>query len=281
MASSMLITGSAAVRRWFPDFPRQPKDVDAFAVSTIDPDFIAGWKRGGGDIFTHPGLDHWLEPLCGGDTRYADIHELYTIKVSHSHWELDNGSWRKHMADVLWLQDRGAVLDKPLYTLLCSVWTQVHGAKKMSMQRDKGAFFADAVVRIYDHDSIHDSVAYGDCALYERFLLPGQTVEMDMSAVRAAPLPVQVMLFREEVYATALERLLIPNEYRFSPGHAYLWALRRTITSLTKGWSSRFMIENYRLFRDPYPAGETPYLQRHLDNRHKLIRLPELLKETA
>lgn len=277
--SSMLLTGSTAARLLSKDFPRDPKDVDCFAVSTIDPDFTDGWKRAGGDVFMHPRLDAWLEERCQGRTAYASLDELYTIKVSHSHWELDNGSWRKHMADVVWLQDRGARLDKHLYTLLCSVWTQVHGAKKMSMQKQKGAFFADAVVRIFDHDSIHDTVAYGDRALYESFLLPGQSVEMDMSAVRAAPLPVQVMLFREEVYATALERLLIPKGYRFSPGHAYLWALRRTITSLTKGWSSRFMIENYRLFRDPHPADETPYLQRHRRNLHKLIRLPDTPKE--
>lgn len=270
---SVLITGSTAIRHSCSGFPREPKDVDCLAVSTIHPDFVAGWKRGGGDVFTHPKLDEWLNDRCCGKTDYADPDELYTLKVSHSHWDLANGSWRKHMHDIMWLQDRGAVLDEALYQLLVSVWTQVHGAKKMSMQRDKSAFFADAVVRIYDHDSIHDSVAYGDRALYEGFLKRGESVDMDMAAVRAAPFETQIMLFREEVYATALERLLIPNEYRFSPGHAYLWALRRTITSLTKGWSSRFMIENYRHFRNPYPAGETPYLQRHLANRHKLIRL--------
>lgn len=279
MSSSMLITGSTAARLSFRDFPRDPADVDCFAVSTIAPDFVAGWRRGGGDLFSHPRLDGWLEERCCGKTAYATPDELYTIKVSHSHWELDNGSWRKHMADIVWLQDRGAQLDGDLYLRLLEVWTEVHGAKKMSMKKQKGAFFADAVVRIYDHDSIHDTVAYGERALYESFLKRGESVDMDMERVRAAPFDVQVMLFREEVYATALERLLIPRDYRFSPGHAYLWALRRTITSLTKGWSSRFMIENYRHFRDPYPDGETPYLQRHLANRHKLIKLPDTLKE--
>lgn len=266
----ILITGSTAAKMMFPDFPREPSDIDCFVLTggTDTPPPGNGY-----DTFSHELLDPWLNKRLpsGWPSRevYATPNELYTIKVAHSHWELPNGSWRKHMFDLQWLKARGATLDMDLYRLLVKVWEDVHGAKKMNMQRSKDAFFTDAVVRIYDHDSIHWSVAYGDEPLYVQFLKPGAEVDMDMEKLKAAPRSVQIALFREEVYATALERLLIPNDYRFSPGHAYLWALRRTITSLTRGWSSRFMIENYDRFREVIPG----YVNRHHRKKHLLIPL--------
>jgi hypothetical protein len=77
-----------------------------------------------------------------------------------------------------------------------------------------------------------------------------------------------VKLFREEVYATALERIVIPKDYRCSPGAAYRWALRRTITSLTKGKSAQFILENFEEFAIP-----DDYVSRHLANKSRLVRL--------
>lgn len=272
--AQLLVIGSHAARKLFPDFPRVPADIDYMTLSTASEDFVIGLRVAGGDVFSHPGLDDWLRGRESGYGRaFATLDELYTFKVSHSHWEIPNGSWNKHMHDVVWLRQRGAKLIPELYDILVPVWAEVHGKPKMSLQREKGDFFSDAVVRIYDHDSIHESVAFGDRPLYERFLKPGASVDMDMKLVRAADVDTICMLLREEVYATALERIVIPRDYRCSPGAAYLWALRRTITSLTKGWTSRFMIENYALFRGLDTAVYGCYVERHLSKKHLLIPL--------
>lgn len=275
--TTLLVIGSHAARKAFPHFPRVPADVDYVTLSSASEDFVAGLRVSGGDVFSHPDLDAWLRgrPDGGYARSYASPDELYTFKVSHSHWEIPNGSWGKHMADVVWLRRQGAKLMPELYDVLVPVWAKVHGAKKMSLDREKGAFFTDAVTRTFDHDSIHMSVAFGDRPLYERFLKPGASVDMDMSRVRAAGFDTICMLLREEVYATALERIVIPRDYRCSPGAAYLWALRRTITSLTKGWTSRFMIENYHLFRDLDAGAYGCYVERHLSKKHLLIPLEE------
>lgn len=268
---SSLIIGSMAARYWYPDFPRQPKDIDLFVPSGSAIDLqnryfdLNGAK---GDIFAHSDLDHWLAANVTM-SRFASPSELYTIKVSHSHWELPNKSWDKHMFDVVWLKRRGARFLPELYDTLMVVWEQTHGRKKMMLNRSKEDFFSDAVVRIYDHDSIHDSVAYGDRPMYTYVLKDGAEVDMDMAKVKALPLDDQVKLFREEVYATALERLVIPSGYTHPPRAAYYWALRRTITSLTKGWSSLFMINRYEIFRTP----DMDYVARHLSRKDKLISL--------
>jgi hypothetical protein len=238
---------------------RTPKDVDVFS-----PD-AAGENV---DSFWHPYFELWIPD---GTYRYATLDELYTIKVSHAYWELRNGSWNKHMSDVVMLKRAGAKLDEPLHNLLYKVWCEEHGSKQVDLKLEADEFFSDAVKRRYVHDSLHESVAYGERPLYESVLKPGKSVQMDMDAIWALSFDDQVKLFREEIYVTALERLVIPHDYRFSPARAYAWALRRTITSLTKGWSARFLVENYEVFR----RADVDYVDRHLANRHVLVELEE------
>lgn len=256
-----IVIGSTAIKHHFEDFPREPKDYDCFSN---DP-------RRDEDSYFHPKmLQYWwtgsLSPT------YATPDELYTIKLSHAFWELPNGSWGKHMADLMFLKAKGCQVIEPLYKLLYEVWTEKHGSKKMDLSKESEDFFADAVKRKYDHDSLHYSVAYTPGKpLYEKFLKDGHSVDMDMQKVWAAPFEEQVALFREEVYATALERIVIPRNYIGSPGAAYHWALRRTITSLTRGRSARFIAENYDLFHRP----DHDYVAHHRRNAHFLIPLEE------
>jgi hypothetical protein len=261
-----LIIGSTAAKHWLPDF-REPKDLDLFTTQAST-DFGPNVEP-----FSHVLISEWLEKAFANGRPWqnrgmADLDELYTIKISHSYWEL-HGTWTKHMEDAARFKREGAQLLPDLHDLLYKVWVEQHGAKKVNLNMDSSDFFNDAVKRVYDHDSIHASVAYFDHPLYEDVMMDGQSVKTDMRKVWALPFDLRVKLFREEVYATALERIVIPRDYKCSPTAAYVWALRRTITSLTKGRSATFMADNYELFRNP----DCDYVQRHLDNRDRLVKL--------
>lgn len=263
-----IVIGSTALHRLYPDEFRDPKDVDTFS----DPDH-GRTLYGPTDSFWDDRLWNWF---YGPDDeeRYATLDELYTIKVSHSQWDIPGVSWGKHMADILFMQGKGAKLIPELHDILYRIWIDTHGKKKMTFSESE-EFFDDAVTRKYDHDSLHESVAYGDYALYLDYLVRGKSVAMDMDKVWAADHDTRVKLFREEIYATALERIVIPRSYRVSRGYAYHWALRRTITSLTKGRSALWLIENFKDFmseKDPYTPGEN-YVQRHKRKADKLIPL--------
>jgi hypothetical protein len=236
---------------------RLPDDLDAFSDEPAD---------GKDDFFWDDALAEWIPD---GTDRLATLDELYTIKLSHAYWELKNGTWRKHMHDLVALQDAGAKVDQPLHDLLYGVWERRHGKKRVDLTQESDEFFSDAVRRAYDHDSLHRSVAYSERPLYEEVLKAGKSVQMDMKKVWALPFELQVKLFREEVYVTALERIVIPSDYTASPRAAYMWALRRTITSLTKGKSAQFIAEHYKTFRDP----DIDYVKHHLSNADKLIPL--------
>lgn len=242
---------------------REPKDMDLWSN-----------KPESGHLFGQK-VDHlWHERFAEfipetDQAQYATLDQMYTIKLSHSHWELKNGSWGKHIYDLIQLQNAGAKLDMGLYKVLYKVWEEMHGKKVMNLDQDKTEFFDDAVRRMYDHDSLHESVAFGDRPIYEEILRDGATVDVDSRKLWALPHERIVQLFIEEICVTALERIVIPRNYQTSPGAAYMWALRRTVTSLTKGKSSRFILQNIQEFIKPDPN----YVQRHLSKKERLIKL--------
>jgi hypothetical protein len=236
---------------------RTPKDRDLFSD---DPGAV-------GDVFWHPSFSPWLG--LGAGTRVATLDELYTIKVSHSQWDLNNRTWEKHVYDIVQLKRAGAVLDLELHKLLYKVWEEEHGVKVMDLAQDKSEFFDDAVRRTYDHDSLHDSVAFGELPIYTEVLKDGAEVDIDMRKMRALPLERFVALIKEEIYVTALERIVVPRNYDVSPGAAYWWAFRRTATSLTKGWTARTIMDNAELFIRP----GSDYIGRHKAKAHKLVRV--------
>lgn len=255
-----LIIGSTAMRELGVG-NREPKDLDVFADSNA---YGVGHLKK--DPFWDDRLAEWLPE---GTHRFATLDELYTIKVSHSYWDLKNGSWDKHMSDIVALKNAGAKLDMDLHKLLYSIWSDLHGKKTIDLNQDKAMFFDDVVPRKYDHDSVHYSVAYGDHPMWEEVLVPGQEIAMDMKAIKALDFEDQVKLYREEIYATALERWVIPSEYTISPRMAYARAVKKTITNLTKGWSARFLVEHYETFRTP----DFDYVARHRSQMHKLIAI--------
>jgi hypothetical protein len=258
----LTLIGSTAAKQWFMDF-RNPQDED---WHTGDPAYKGLEHPHGMDVFVDERLDAWNWDFI------ATPEELYTMKVSHAFWEInrDSNNWNKHMSDVVFFQRHKVDFIRELYDILFPIWKDLHGRKITNLKQGKGAFFKDAVTRVYDHDSIHDSVAYGDHPLYEDILVPGEDVMVDSSKFfEGMDYETQLKLVREEVYATALERILIPNGYKGSPAAAYAWALRRTITSLFKGEWALWTVLHYSDLARP----DCDYKQRHLDNQDKLIRL--------
>lgn len=256
---NLTLIGSTAIKYHFSDFSREPKDLDYFGQPSANPpESLYGKKI---EYFYHPDLEKWNFGTI------ATVDELYTIKVSHSFWELRNGSWNKHMFDTLFLESKGAKFIPELHKILYKIWEDTHGKKKVNLESDPEEFFNDKIVkRIYDHDSLHESVAYYDRPLFERILRDDSEVAVDKSKWDALDHEDKLKMVREEIYATALERKMIPQNYSGSPRAAYAWTLQKTITSLTKGWFALFVTLNFKDLTSP----DIDYVQRHKDNAHML-----------
>lgn len=259
----LTLIGSTAARHWFSDF-RAPKDLDYHASSEDDLKNLSRDARL--DVFVDERLSQW------DWGQIATPEELYTMKISHSFWEINGSrSWDKHASDIVFFQRQGVEFVRELYDTLLPIWKELHKKNPTNLNQNKQNFFKDAVVRKYDHDSVHASIAYGDHPLYEDILKDGSDVAVDNDKFWAMDEETRFKTIREEIYATALERILIPNEYKGSPGAAYHWALRRTATSLFKGEWALYLMLNY----DSLSRPDCNYVQRHLDNKDKLILLED------
>lgn len=245
------------------DRKRHPRDMDFFVS---DPSEIESPED-----FYHPALAEWMfkkDPSFKSSVHghpMATLDMLYTIKLSHSAWDLRNGSWFKHMDDLAALGTKGANVDEELYQILYGIWEERYGKKKVDLNKDYTEFFTDHVKRVWDHDSIHESLVHPARPRYEKYLTGD--VAMDMKKVWSEPKLNIYFLFMEEVLATALERWIIPSGYTCSPRWAYMQALKLTITSLTKGRSSRFMAEHYLTYKVFSPVS---YFDNHRKNIHLL-----------
>lgn len=254
------IIGSMAAGVWFPEF-REPSDVDYFAEEMPESKRPDGKRV---EFYYHPSLENytWDYP------KYASPDELYTIKISHLFWD---NRWVKHAKDAIFFQEKGCNFKRDLYDVLYPIWVGHYGAKRARLPKGTKPkeFFTDTVGRLYEHDSIHASVAYYDKPLFEVILADGEDVAVDWKKFEQLTQIDKLRLVREEVYATALERIVIPSDYKVNHVHAYRTALQKTITSYWKGEWALFAALNLKELVVP----ELNYVDVHKANKERLILL--------
>lgn len=225
----MLIFGSRAAKHWFPDFREPKKDLDL-----IRP----GKHQVIGDCEFHwvPAFQYILDN--NKDGAYVDPDFLYTIKVSHAAWDIH---WDKTMKDILFFQSKGCKLKKKLYQALVKEWEQVHGKKKVNLNKSNSYFFTDAVKRKYDHDTLHNLLAFYDEPLHTKIrsdlskAMPSEELFNKLSPED------QLKCALEEIYVVATERYLDNYPLKL----AKIKAVKNLVTSMTKGWFSLYLIQNF------------------------------------
>jgi hypothetical protein len=231
-----LIIGSTAAYRWFPDM-RKPADLDLLTPATIK---TSSTQLCFVDTQWHAAAEHVLS--VNRDPVFADPDVLYTLKVSHAHWNI---KWQKTMDDIEILRRKGCKLNFKLYEHLVEVWTEIHGKKHVNMNQSMDTFFKDAVQREYDHEYLHELVAFNGRPMHERLRPDIGTAWCDQNLFNALTPDEQAQTVLEEIMATAIERSRLNNTARKSQKFA---AMNRAhfllCTSMTKGWFARYLILN-------------------------------------
>jgi hypothetical protein len=231
-----LIIGSTAIKHWYPDFKREPKDLDLIDTETYMS--TKGVER----LWIHQ-FQELLD--INIDDRYLDPNSLLTLKLSHLGWDI---LWEKHVADVEFLFSKGCMVDRGLYERLVEGWIRKHGKKWASLKgKDSTTFFEDAVARKYNHDSIHEIVAIYDKPLYEQLIHEG--VQCSEKGFEKLSYEDKIYLVKEEVWVTALERYLIPNDFKYSATLAYQQALKKLATTMSSGLFKFFILSNIHILR--------------------------------
>lgn len=245
----MILIGSKAIKHWFPDFPREPKDTD-YAVNKI---LYPYNKTKDIEYLVNEVLwEYYDEPY--GKNIICDVDELYTLKMSHViGWKLENGSWDKHLWDIQWLKNRGCMLNRPLFDKLYKYWETVHGPNKRSdLNMSAEEFFDNAIEFPIKHDEIHEILIKHpffknqEKPTYNKILIG----EVDVSMEKF------LQLTEEEKYNVVVEEVMVMAMERWSKIgylHAFHRMLKKFVREHAKIEEAIWILENWqKLHKAPF-----------------------------
>jgi len=235
----LVLIGSVAAKQHFPDF-RESKDVDYLI------DDLSYHESGVEYHNCNNGVG--IRRIFDENEEVATPSQLYTLKLSHCFWDIN---WEKTMFDILFFQKNNVTLDCELFKQLYKDWALLHGSKRACLKKTNDDFFKDKVDRKYVHDDIHRAVAYYNEPMFEKLKKDRSSAMLDHNMFLDLSYDDQLKLCREEIYVTALERFLIPLDFRTSRSVAYKRACKLLITSMTKGWFASYIAMNWLNLRKP------------------------------
>lgn len=235
-----MVIGSTATKHWFPDFNREPKDIDIIKNMYIK-------------SYTSDKKIEWLENkvLENYFTKPIEVitpNELYTLKISHCLWDLDNGSWLKHMWDVQWLKEKGCKFIPELFYQLYSYWETVHGKRKTSNLNMSAEKFFDNVVGFpVEHDYLHTLLIQHpyfkgqELPTYTKILKDGAEVDVSEEKFNLLTEQEKFNLVFEEVAVMGIERY---GEMYYKKGYNRM--LKKFILNHAPVWEAIWIVMNHK-----------------------------------
>lgn len=201
------------------------------------------------------GLTHYLDGLmvnyCGYDLHVPTLIGLAVIKRSHLWRDIGFDKhivmYHKHMLPHI---PQYSSQDKEYLSARIAAIKHEYGDKHPSLKKTRNEFFDDYVTKQYDHDLLHELIAYEAQPLYKSLLIDENCVWCDRDKWSTLSLDQQNKCVSEEAMVIAIERYLIPRDWRYSVKVAYYQAMYRICTTLTSGWFRDHAIDNFSTIMD-------------------------------
>jgi hypothetical protein len=223
-----LIIGSTAMRHHFPDFNREPKDVD-YAVE--DANYFTSSREV--EYLENPVLFKYVKD---GQV-YIDPDMLLSLKMSHLFFDIN---WAKHMWDVQFLLNKGCTYDMVLIQELYDFWKAFHPRHRRSdLNMSKEEFFTNSVnYDEHEHDFLHTFI--NPIPTYTKILADGKDVEISEDKFNNLNFEDKLNVVREEVYVMAYERYKTDH---YAVANAKM--LKKFIMQHAPMWMFPFVVKNY------------------------------------
>lgn len=315
----MLLIGSSALEHHGLDIGRQPGDVDY--ICTFEQ--FQSWTRLNRDqikrcvplsgtkfhVLTVDGMNHEFEIAWEGTAarQLLDLYSgedvpsidwLYALKMSHRYLK-NSVHFLKTMRDIQFLR---TLISEDAQLIVESDWfkqreleTYTYKHPKLDVSKDE-FFTGDGLEYVYDHDSIHLTVALDNevvwgqpcpdgikgCLVahgkrvfkpaYTNYMKDGSEVMTSQEKFMSVSETVRLNGVYEETCVLALERSQIPHGLDKAGGPTARWsfemALMKVCTSITSGWFREFAWENYDKVLELYSKmGEDDYVNRFKKNQ--------------
>lgn len=253
-----MIIGSEAIKYWFLDFPRDPKDLDIIGDYELT-------------ITTDKKVERLENPILlnyyKGGSKYLPPDLLFTLKISHCFWDLENGSWSKHMWDVQWLKEKGCKFIPELFYQLYDYWNIVHGKNKRSKLDMSAEEFFDNVVNFpIDHDYLHELLVKhdyfeGNEPTYKKILKDGADVDVSEEKFNK--------LTEKEKFNLVIEEVMIMGFERYGDMYykkAFGRMLKKFILSHCPIWEGIWIIQNHKELMTNIPFDYFTHLKQEIKN---------------
>lgn len=255
-----MLIGSRAIKHWWDEFhPGQ----EAFKVKEGTDWDIIGYPeqeslyRG---LLNIPDTDRieWHDPkhLNNNSMFYYfsqdDVCSPYGLALIYRSHLWRDYKWDAHIAKyhmfILPLVDnRDMLLSDPLLLERINLTKKAYPQGNPNLNQSNMDFFDDNVVKVYDHDYIHELYAYEDRPMFERLKKPEKfdsawcekDLWLELSDLQ------RLQCVAEETYVIATERFMVPKDWDFNPKQAYYMALKKVCTTLCSGWFRDYAIDNF------------------------------------
>ncbi len=186
-----------------------------------------------------------LNRIKAEDRMFADLNELYALKMSHRYLR-NSPHFYKTMRDIRRMRNAGAVIPDDLKDWFKRREKETYNYKLPNLDQSKNNFFnGDGVTYVYDHDSIHEAVAFGHQPMYKNYQKDNSEVLCDKNKWEKLDQIDRLHAVAEECAVLALERSLIPFPGVKTEFEAFKFALMKVCTSITSGWFREFAWENH------------------------------------
>lgn len=184
----------------------------------------------------------WVETPAG-DVELMSLRGLAAIKRSHlwrdHFFDKHIIQYHKHLKHHRDPQDDQFIKDRAKAT------KEVIRYAQPSLLKSNEEFFDDAVDKKFDHDWLHELVAFGDHPIYLDMKRDLSLAWCEKDLWDQFPQEKKLQCVAEETMVIAMERFLIPNDWNYSMFGAYYKALAKVCTTLTSGWFRDFAIDNH------------------------------------
>jgi len=236
-----VLIGSEAIKFWFPDFPRTPKDTDYAVLQKRD-------REGSIEYLVNPVFvehcNNCYNQILINNSLIPSVNDLMTLKASHLFWDI---KWEKHLFDATYLAKQGATINKDLFYKLFDFWQSYHGKRKSSdLTLNAESFFDNAIngKMGLDHDHIHTLLK--DIPTYTKVLKDGSEVEPSADKFESLSYEDKKSVVEEEVMVMAYERFR-----KIGYKHAFTRMLKKFIINHCPIWQAPFIIQNYLELEKP------------------------------
>lgn len=271
----MLLIGSGAMQKYISDIGRKPSDFD-YICSEEEWAAVSSARRLDAQVIERNGNKGHIQTAIGDHLEFdiaqngdsndlllkmypsgifattATLDVLYLLKMSHR-FKKNSPHFLKTMFDIHRLRKAGANITPELEPVLKLREKETYTYSHPKLNVSKKEFFnGDDVPYVYDHDSIHEVVAFLGRPAYTYYMTDGEQVKASMDKFFEQPEHIKLLGVLEESMVLAAERSQIPNNFELPPRVSFNIALEKVCTSITSGRFREFAYESYYIIQQMY-----------------------------